>query len=221
MVHSTMTAIGPEALSLKLNMRRLWSDHVIWTRVYIMDSTAGKADPIAALPSAVRTPAGEQVPAGVFEAVGPVLGETDAAAGRLLKNQEDLGNAIVPYYGDDAGRRLTSLLKEHIMIAVDLIKAAKTGDKAEFGKYDAKWTANAREIAKLLNGANPEHWALKDVTDLLMQHLNLTKEEVTARLKQDWAGDIDAFDQIFTEILTVSDVLSDGIIAQFPEKFRR
>ena len=53
----------------------------------------------------------------------------------------------------------------------------------------------------------------------MTQHLNLTKGEVVARLQSKWEDDVEAFDQIFTEILTVADVLADGVIKQFPEKF--
>jgi hypothetical protein len=176
------------AVSLKLALRRLWSDHVIWTREYVVAAVAGTPD-------------------------------ASVAAGRLLKNQEDIGNAVVPLYGASAGQALTELLKQHILIAVDLIAAAKAGDNAKFADNDRKWTENAEEIAGLLSGANPQNWSKADVTDLLMQHLNLTKGEVVARLKGDWDGDVAAFDQIFTEILTVADVLADGIAKQFPDKF--
>jgi hypothetical protein len=180
------------AISLKVNMRKLWSDHVIWTRLYIISAVAG--------------------PHGAAGSDG------DAAAGRLLKNQDDLGNAIVPYYGKDAGQQLTALLKQHIMIAVDLIAAAKGGEQAKFESEDQKWSKNAEEIAAFLSGANP-NWAEHDLVDLLNLHLNLTKGEVTARLKNSWDDDVKAFDDIFTEILTVSDALSAGIIKQFPDKF--
>jgi len=36
-------------------------------------------------------------------------------------------------------QQLTTLLKEHISIAVDLIKAAKAGDKANQQQADTKW----------------------------------------------------------------------------------
>lgn len=186
MANSIGTSVG--AVSLKLALRRLWSDHVIWTREYVVAAVAGTPD-------------------------------ASAAAGRLLKNQEDIGNAVVPLYGAAAGEALTDLLKQHILIAVDLVAAAKSGDNAKFAENDAKWTANAEAIAGLLSGANPSNWSKADVTDLLMQHLNLTKGEVVARLKADWDGDVAAFDQIFTEILTVADVLADGIVKQFPDKF--
>ena len=175
-------------VSLKLALRRLWSDHVVWTREYVVAAVAGTPD-------------------------------AGAAATRLLKNQEDIGNAIVPVYGESAGQALTGLLKQHITIAVDLIDGAKSGDNAKFEENDRKWTANAEEIATLLSGANPDNWPRADVTDLLMQHLKLTKNEVVARLQSNWEADVEAFDQIFTEILTVSDVLADGIVRQFPDKF--
>ena len=188
MANSSTNGLTPQAVSLNLAMRRLWSDHVIWTRDYVIAAVAGAPD-------------------------------AGAAANRLLKNQEDIGNAVVPLYGEAAGEALTGLLKQHIMIAVDLIDAAKSGDNGKLDESDRKWTENAEEIAGLLSGANPDNWPKADVVDLLMQHLNLTKGEVAARLDGDWEADVAAFDDIYTEILTVSDVLADGIIKQFPDMF--
>ena len=124
----------------------------------------------------------------------------------------------MPFYGEEAGHALTDLLKQHITIAVELIEAAKSGDKDKFAHADKQWDQNAAEIASFLSKANP-NWPEKDVVDLLNQHLVLTKDEAVARLEQRWEDDIEAFDQIFTEILTVSDVLTAGIVKQFPERF--
>lgn len=175
------------SFSLKQAMRRLWSDHVIWTRMYVVSAVAGAPD-------------------------------VEAAAGRLLRNQEDIGNAIVPYYGQGAGAKLTGLLKQHILIAVDLIAAAKSGDQTKFAEYDKKWDANADDIASFLSGANP-NWPKKETADLLYLHLKLTKGEVVARLKKNWAEDVKAFDEIFTEAMVIADTLSEGVIKQFPGKF--
>jgi hypothetical protein len=144
--------------------------------------------------------------------------DADAAAGRLLRNQEDIGAAIAGYYGDAAGGQLTDLLKQHIMIAVDLVAAAKSGDQEAFARHDARWTENAAQIASFLAAANP-NWPEKDVLDLLSLHLKLTKDEAVARLTADWAADVKAFDDIFTEIMVLADALHDGIAAQFPDRF--
>jgi hypothetical protein len=43
---------------------------------------------------------------------------------RLLENQDNIGTAIEPYYGKEAGEALTKLLKTHINEAVPVLVAA-------------------------------------------------------------------------------------------------
>jgi hypothetical protein len=167
-------------------MRKLWSDHVIWTRQYIVSAALG--DPSA-----------------------------DAASKRLLKNQEDIGNAIVPYYGAAAGTKLTDLLKQHILIAVDLVAAAKAGDAAKQADADKRWHDNAAEIATFLSGANP-NWPRQTLLDMLNNHLSFTTREAVDRLKQNWTDDVAAFDAIYSQALMMADALTDGIARQFPAK---
>ena len=82
------------------------------------------------------------------------LPDTNAAAARPLKNQDDIGNAIVPYYGAVAGSQLTNLLKQHMMIATDVIKTAKANDTAAVTANQQRWSAYADQIAALLSTAN-------------------------------------------------------------------
>jgi hypothetical protein len=144
--------------------------------------------------------------------------DAEAAAGRLLKNQEDIGNAVAGFYGEEAGAALTDLLKQHILIAVELVDAAVKGDDARFATEDQRWDENAASIARFLSGANP-NWPEKEVHDLISLHLTLTRREVVAKLSQTWNEDVAAFDDILTEILTLADALTDGIIQQFPQRF--
>ncbi len=184
---STATSPSPASATLHDAMRKLWSDHVVWTRLYIISAVAGDAS-------------------------------APTAAARLLRNQEDIGNAIVPYYGAAAGTQLTNLLKQHILIAVDLVTAAKAGDQAKVADADRRWHANANDIATFLSGANP-NWPKATVLAMLNQHLALTTQEATARIQGRWADDASAFDSIFNQILGMADALSDGIVKQFPNRF--
>jgi hypothetical protein len=145
--------------------------------------------------------------------------DKQAAAARLMKNQEDIGHAMAGFYGAAAGDSLTGLRKEHIAIAVDLINAAKAGDTAAQKQADDKWQQNAENIADFLSRANP-NWPRATLVDLMKMHLSTTTNEVVARLHKDWNADVQgAIDRVYAHILKMSDALTDGILKQFPEKF--
>lgn len=185
--HKMASVDRSESEELRTNMRKLWEDHVTWTRnviLCIMDDLPG----------------------------------TDQAVNRLLKNQDDIGNAIKPVYGDDAGNKLTSLLRTHITQAADLLKAAKKDDQTAFDQVNKKWSENADEISVFLSKANP-NWKLNDMKKMMHDHLTLTTDEAVARKKKDYTADVTAYDKVHDEILEMADMLSDGIIKQFPTKF--
>ena len=83
-----------------------------------------------------------------------------------------------------------------------------------------RWNANADDIATFLAGANPKSWPLADGKKMMRDHLNLTTQEVVAHLKKDWAASIASYDEVHTQILHMADMLSSGIEAQFPDKFK-
>ena len=174
------------AEKLRSGMRKLWADHVIWTREYIVNAIEGDAT-------------------------------AEPALKRLMKNQEDLGNAIVPFYGKDAGAKLTDLLKQHISIAGELVTASAAKDNAKVTDADKRWRANAGEIATFLSGANP-NWPKSDLQNMLNEHLTLTAQEAKMRFEKNWSEDIETFDRIFNQAMHMADALTDGIVKQFPNK---
>jgi len=146
--------------------------------------------------------------------------DTEATVSRLLQNQTDIGNAVKPFYGNAAGDELTRQLRSHILIAADVIAAAKGGDSAKLADAQARWIQNADDIAKVLNSVNPRYWKLPVLKAEMQMHLDLTTEEAVARLKGDWTGDVAAYDKVHQHILHMSDLLADGLIKQFPKRFR-
>ena len=173
-------------------MRVLWEDHITWTRLAIVSLATGSE----ALPDA------------------------DATVGRLLRNQDDLGDAIKPFYGDAAGEQLSVLLREHIVGAAELIAAAQSGDADAVAKADAAWYANGNEIADFLAAANPGSWEQAEMRAMMRDHLDLTRAEAVARLEGRHADEVKIYDQIHVQILHMADMLSDGIARQFPGQFR-
>ena len=147
------------------------------------------------------------------------LPDLQTAEARLLRNQADIGNAIKPYYGRAAGKRLTTLLRTHILEAVPVLQAAKAGDKTKLGHALTAWYANAHQIAAFLSKANPHNWPLTMTNSMMRQHLALTTKEAVARLPGRWSADVAAYDRVHAEILGMSHMLSSGIIRQFPNRF--
>lgn len=137
---------------------------------------------------------------------------------RLLQNQQDIGNLIKPYYGEAAGDKLAQLLTEHIEIAGKIIEAAKANNQADVKKFNEDWHRNADDIAKFLSEANP-NWKFKELQDMLYTHLKLINEIVISCLQGDWKRDIQATDENEIHMIHLADILTAGIIKQFPEKF--
>jgi hypothetical protein len=145
--------------------------------------------------------------------------DTHATVARLLKNQTDIGNAMRVYYGKAAGNAVTKLLREHILIAADVIAAAKSGNQSKLSDAQTRWTANADQIAAALHSMNPRFWKLGAMKAEMHKHLDLTTQEAVARLQGRWAADVAAYDAVHRHILHMADMLSAGIIKQFPARF--
>jgi len=178
--------ISQSEVNFENEFRRLWIDHVLWTSNYITSATTAGAED-----------------------------QTQVLA-RLLKNQEDIGNAVKPVYGEKAGNKLTELLKEHIVIAGKIVDAAKNGNDALVKQLNKEWYRNADEIAAFLSGANP-YLKNEDLKNLLYIHLKFVTNDLTASLAKDWNARIVTIDEGVTQM---ADTISAGVIKQFPDKFK-
>jgi len=179
--------LSQKMVQLKVDMQKVWINHTIWTRSYIVSAVSNRYDQKAVLE-------------------------------RLLQNQQDIGNVIKPYYGEAAGNKLAELLREHILIAGNILEAAKAGNQTDLKKLDADWHRNADDMSKFLSDANP-NWKFKELQDMLYQHLQLITEIIMECLKGNWEADIAATDKNEIHMIHLADILTEGIVKQFPEKF--
>ena len=185
---STNVVLSKPSVELNMAMRKLWEEHITYTRNYIISALAN-------------------------------LEDISKVAERLLKNQDDIGDAIKPVYGVEAGKKLAVLLRDHILIATDVVTAAKMSNNEALNKTSKKWYANADDIAAFLSSANP-NWQKKTLQDMLYKHLEYTTQEVVSRLKKNWGADIEAYDKGHEHMLMLADMLTAGIVKQFPDKFK-
>ena len=167
--------------------RKLWEDHITWTRVVII---------------------------GILDD----LPGTETYIARLLQNYEDMEEALAPYYGDEA-EVLGDLIKDHLVIAAEILTAAHDGDTAAMNDAIERWYANAHDIAVQMNEMNPKLWPLEETEQMWVDHLDATLAEAVAHLTGDFAGEVAAYDEVHDLALEMADFFSEGVMGQFPSKF--
>ena len=147
------------------------------------------------------------------------LPDTQLAVNRLLRNQAQIGNAVKPFYGRKAGNRLTTLLKAHINAAVAVLGAAKSGDADATAKATAAFYANGNQIARFLHAANPHHWGLRAMKRMMRTHLDQVVALAVDQLQGHYAAAVRLYGRYIGHILDMADMLSTGIMRQFPARF--
>jgi hypothetical protein len=139
---------------------------------------------------------------------------------RLMRNQTDIGNAVKPFYGKAAGKHLTALLKTHIADAVPVLVAAKEGDAAALGTAVKVWYRNAKRIGDFLAKANP-NWHKRAMEEMMKTHITQTIAYASDQLQGKYTKSIKDYGRAEAHMMTMSDMLSTGLIKQFPGRFRK
>lgn len=170
-------------------MRLVWVEHVVWTRLFII-STIEK------------------------------LGDLEETTARLLRNPKDIANLFRPYYGQAVADTIEKLIKEHLLIAANLVNALIRNDTATAEKEDKKWYKNADDIALAFSQINP-YFRYDEMRKMLYEHLDLTKQEVAFRLAKNYREEIKAFDKIVDQAIHMAHSFVFGLARQFPDHFSR
>lgn len=146
------------------------------------------------------------------------LPDVDLVTQRLLRNPMDFEKALKPFYGNRIASKFSDLFKSHLVIAAELVKSAKAGNKEAAANAEKRWYANANEIAAFLASINP-YWSQEDWKAMLHEHLALTKSEAVDILTGNYAKGITVYDEIEKQALKMADVMAKGIVKQFPKNF--
>lgn len=163
--------------------RKLWAEHVFWTRAFIISTASG-------------------------------LGDLEHVTARLLRNPTDFALAFRNFYGVDKAKTLETLLKEHLLIAANLVNHLKEGDMEAAFEDRKKWQENAGEIITFLENTNPQI-QIRQFRSLIYNHLKMTEEEALLRLNGKYESDIALFDSIEAQALQMADIMAYGILNQF------
>ena len=116
--------------------------------------------------------------------------------------------------------RLTTLLQEHISGAVAVLTAAKAGDSDALNQAVTAEYANATAIGDFLADANPANWDKTDMEEMMTMHIDQTLVYATDMLQGDYSQAIANYGLAEAHMVEMADMLSAGVIAQFPDQFK-
>ena len=142
------------------------------------------------------------------------LPDTEVVTNRLLRNSKDFEAALRPFYGANLAAKFAELFTDHLVIAAELVQAAKAGDSAAAADAERRWYANADQIAAFLGSINP-YWSAQEWRKMLYDHLAMTKEVAVDILTQRYAESINVFENIEQQALAMADMMTQGIVKQF------
>jgi hypothetical protein len=139
---------------------------------------------------------------------------------RLLRNPKDFETALLLLYGRENAAKFADSLTSHLVIASQLVKAAKAGDTNAVQNIEKQWYSNADDIARFLAEINP-YWSESIWRQMLHQHLSLTEQEAVSMLQKDYPTSIKRYDEIEKQALEMADYMACGIMKQFPRAFTK
>lgn len=172
---------------LQAALRDLWQAHVVHTRDYAFAAKAGRAD------------------------------DAQRAEQAVVANAKQIADAVVGFYGADAGKRMLQLLGGHWDAVKTLTDAKRAGDTRAGAVAMQDLTANAREIAAFLAGANP-HLTQEALLGLLMAHGGHHAAQINQVMAGDMKGEQATWIAMQAHMRTIADALAAALARQFPDK---
>lgn len=142
------------------------------------------------------------------------LPDADVTTDRLLRNAADFARLFSCFYSNGIAAEFKRLLTEHIVIAAELVNAAKAGNHQALTAAETRWRTNGDEIVVFLHSINA-CWRLEPLRAMWYEHLALVKEEAVARLGGDYEQDIAIFNRIEKQALNMADDFARGVACQF------
>lgn len=132
---------------------------------------------------------------------------------RLLETADEIVDVFASRLPVNVVRQLRNLLIEHIEIGGEIIQALKTGNMENYDGLVKEWYSNANQIATLLGEQNP-FFAGRDTRNMLLNHLDLTREEIEQQINGAYAQSIDTFRDIVDQAVKMADFFSQGLLAR-------
>lgn len=157
------------------------------------------------------------------------LSSTPQVESNLSRNAADVGNYFVPYYGITAGTKIGNLLTAIIKTGVTVVQVVKVA--GDYEVYKKIWLSQIISLTDYLNELNPLYYPKDLLTEMIVKLTDFWIDDFIARIAKDFPADTIALDNILKVAVigipnhtnkgysSIADILSRGIVSQFPLSF--
>ncbi len=142
----------------------------------------------------------------------------EAVLNRLLRNPDDFYLVLEPFYEENIASRFSNLLTEHLVLAGDLAYALMN-EPDMVADIRRRWYQNADEISYLLGLINP-YWTYRKWREMFFKHLQLAERFTIALLDRRYDEYVMVYDMFEAQTMMMADMMYEGIMKQFPDKFK-
>jgi hypothetical protein len=177
------------AAETRMALRDLWVEHAFWIRSYVIATHAADTR------------------------------QSKVAEAEVVSNAKALAETIAPFHGQPAADALLKLLAGHWSAVRDYNSAVLAKSKSARDRAEGSLTANAREIAKFLSGANP-HLPEDAVFGLLASHGGHHIAQISQISNQDFKDEAATWRAMRQHMLVIADSLTDALQKHFPDRFK-
>lgn len=139
--------------------------------------------------------------------------DQQAVEERLLETADEITDVFARYLPIATTRQLRNLLTEHIEIGGQIIQALKAKNMSDYDALVQEWYRNANQMATLFANHNP-YFESRETRNMLLNHLDLTREEIEHQVNGEYEQSIDVFRDVEQQALAMADYFARGLLAR-------
>ena len=152
----------------------------------------------------------ERLPKKVYKKLHEVMDEGKELD---LETADEITDVFARYLPIATTRQLRNLLTEHIEIAGQIIQALKAKNMSDYDALVKEWYRNANQMAALFANYNP-YFESRETRNMLLNHLDLTREEIEHQVNGEYEQSIDVFRDVEQQALALADYFARGLLAR-------
>ena len=139
--------------------------------------------------------------------------DQQAVEERLLETADEITDVFARYLPIATTRQLRNLLTEHIEIGGQIIQVLKAKNMTDYDALVQEWYRNANQMAALFASHNP-YFESRETRNMLLNHLDLTREEIEHQVNGEYEQSIDVFRDVEQQALAMADYFARGLLAR-------